>query len=126
MQPPMENPLQAGSNLPVVAGSTALSTLNFDISLRPDFALLAVKLSQGQKIYAEPSAMASMDSTVKLRAGRKGGLRRTLGRACGGESLIINTFPAESGAGEVTFVFASRELRFNNAVALKEYLERAL
>ncbi len=26
-------------------------------------------------------------------------------------------------AGPVTFVFASRELRFNNAVALKEYLE---
>ena len=27
-------------------------------------------------------------------------------------------------AGRVTFVFASRELRFNNAVALKEYVER--
>jgi len=27
-------------------------------------------------------------------------------------------------AGPVTFVFASRESRFNNAVALKEYLER--
>ncbi len=26
--------------------------------------------------------------------------------------------------GRVTFVFASRELRFNNAVALKEYLEK--
>ena len=26
-------------------------------------------------------------------------------------------------AGRVTFVFASRELRFNNAVALKEYVE---
>jgi uncharacterized protein YeaO (DUF488 family) len=29
------------------------------------------------------------------------------------------------GAGRVTFVFASRETRFNNAVALKEYVERA-
>ena len=27
-------------------------------------------------------------------------------------------------AGRVTFVFASRELRLNNAVALKEYVER--
>ena len=27
-------------------------------------------------------------------------------------------------AGRVTFVFASRELRFNNAVALKEFVER--
>lgn len=29
-------------------------------------------------------------------------------------------------AGRVTFVFASRELRFNNAVALKAYLERII
>jgi uncharacterized protein YeaO (DUF488 family) len=28
-------------------------------------------------------------------------------------------------AGRVTFLFASRESRFNNAVALKEYVERA-
>jgi uncharacterized protein YeaO (DUF488 family) len=28
-------------------------------------------------------------------------------------------------AGPVTFIFASRELRFNNAVALKEYVERS-
>jgi uncharacterized protein YeaO (DUF488 family) len=28
-------------------------------------------------------------------------------------------------AGRVTFVFASREPRYNNAIALKEYLERA-
>ena len=27
-------------------------------------------------------------------------------------------------AGPVTFVFAAREVRFNNAVALKEYVER--
>lgn len=27
-------------------------------------------------------------------------------------------------AGKVTFVFASRELKYNNAVALKEFLER--
>ena len=29
-------------------------------------------------------------------------------------------------AGRVTFVFASRESRFNNAAALKEYLERTI
>ena len=29
-------------------------------------------------------------------------------------------------AGRVTFVFASRELRFNNAVALKDYVERII
>jgi uncharacterized protein YeaO (DUF488 family) len=29
-------------------------------------------------------------------------------------------------AGKVTFVFAARETRFNNAVALKEYVERRI
>ncbi len=29
-------------------------------------------------------------------------------------------------AGRVTFVFASRELQFNNAVALREYVERKI
>ena len=33
---------------------------------------------------------------------------------------------ARVGVGRVTFVFASRELRFNNAAALKEYMERTI
>ncbi len=33
---------------------------------------------------------------------------------------------ARVGVGRVTFVFASRELRFNNAAALKEYMERMI
>jgi len=75
----------------------------FEISQRPDFALITVKLQPGQKVFAEPSAMASMDPTITLQAGFKGGLKRTLGRALGGESLIINTFTAPGAPGEVTF-----------------------
>ena len=77
--------------------------LKFDISHRPDFALLTVQLDQGQKLFAEPSAMATMSPTINLQAGFKGGLKGTLGRALGGESLIINTFSADAGPGEVTF-----------------------
>lgn len=32
----------------------------------------------------------------------------------------------QARAGRVTFVFASRELRYNNAVALKQYVQRLL
>lgn len=39
-----------------------------------------------------------------------------------GESL--DSILERMRAGPVTFVFSSRELRFNNAVALREYLER--
>ncbi len=62
------------------------STPNFDyeISQRPDFAMVTINLQDGQKIFAEPSAMASMTPTVTLKAGFKGGLGKTIGRALGG------------------------------------------
>lgn len=85
----------------VLSGDTG--NFAYEISQRPDFALISLKLQQGQKVFAEPSAMASMTPSVSLKAGFKGGLGKTIGRALGGESLIINTFTAEEGPGEVTF-----------------------
>ena len=56
----------------------------FEISHRPDFAQLAVNLQQGEKIYAEPSAMVSMDGkTIDLKAGLKGGLLKAVGPRTG-------------------------------------------
>ena len=85
----------------ILSGDTG--NFAYEISQRPDFALVSIQLNQGQKIFAEPSAMASMTPSVKLKAGFKGGLGKTLGRAFGGESMIINTFEATEGPGEVTF-----------------------
>jgi len=84
-----------------ISGSTA--HFDYEISQRPDFAMVTVNLDEGQKIFAEPSAMASMTPSVTLKAGFKGGIGKTLGRAFGGESMIINTFTADKGPGEVTF-----------------------
>lgn len=80
-----------------------MSELDFDISLRPDFALLTVRLAPKQVFYSEPGAMASMDPSVKMKAGLKGGLKKSLGRMFGGESMIINTYTAGDVPGEVTF-----------------------
>ena len=44
---------------------------DFDISNRPDFALLAVQLQAGQSINAEPAAMASMDNNILMKASFK-------------------------------------------------------
>ncbi|QQR90982.1 MAG: TIGR00266 family protein [Myxococcales bacterium] len=77
--------------------------LQFNIEQQPDFALLSVQLQPGQKIQAEPSAMASMDPSVHMKAGLKGGLMKSLGRAFGGESMIVNTFTAKGRPSEVTF-----------------------
>ena len=78
-----------------------MSDLNFDILTRPDFAILRVTLAHGQRVFAEPSAMASMDPNISLKAGFKGGLMRSVGRMFAGESLIMNTFSANAGEGEV-------------------------
>ncbi len=80
-----------------------METTDFDILQQPDFAMLRIKLRQGQRMFAEPSAMASMDATIGLKAGLKGGLLGSVGRMFAGESLIMNTFTAERGAGEVMF-----------------------
>jgi len=77
--------------------------MKFEITQKPDFALLTVKLESGEKVYAEPSVMVSMDSNIQLKAGLKGGLGKALGRGLAGESLIINTFTAAGAPGEVTF-----------------------
>ena len=81
------------------------SGMNFDfeISQRPDFALVTIRLPEGEKVYSEPSAMASMTPSVELKAGFKGGIGKTIGRALGGESLIVSTYTATEGDGEVCF-----------------------
>src|SRR5690349_11905235 len=76
-------------------------SLDFDILERPDFAIVRVRLAAGEKIFAEPSVMATMDPTLQLRAGLKGGILGSVGRAIAGESLVLNTFTAERGAGEL-------------------------
>lgn len=77
--------------------------LEHAITHRPDFAMLRVQLAQGEKVLAEPSAMATMDPSIELQAGLKGGLLKSIGRAFGGESMIVNTFTAKDGDGEVVF-----------------------
>lgn len=80
-----------------------MSDLDFDISLQPEFALLTVRLQPGQVFHSEPGAMATMDPGIKMKAGLKGGLTKSLGRMFGGESLVINTYTAGEDPGEVTF-----------------------
>jgi uncharacterized protein (TIGR00266 family) len=96
-----------GSRVPTPATNQVLRgrsrNFAYEISQRPDFALVTLTMEQGQKVYSEPSAMATMTPSITLKAGLKGGLGKTLGRALGGESLIINTLEATSGPGEASF-----------------------
>lgn len=78
-----------------------MNVLDFDILQRPDFAILRARLAAGQKLFAEPSVMATMDPTIHLQAGFKGGLLKSVGRAFAGESMVMNTFTAQRGPGEL-------------------------
>ncbi|MFT3924796.1 MAG: TIGR00266 family protein [Myxococcales bacterium] len=75
-------------------------SFDFDILERPDFAMLRVRLASGQKLFSEPSAMASMDPGIQLKAGLKGGVLGSMGRMFAGESMIVNTYTAQQ-AGEL-------------------------
>jgi uncharacterized protein (TIGR00266 family) len=77
-----------------------VSTLAYEILESPEFALLRVELTAGQRVFAEPAAMAGMAPDIELKAGLKGGLLGSVGRMFAGESMIVNTFRAPQG-GEV-------------------------
>ena len=85
----MESAIQ---ELPATADGLA-----FEILHRPDFALVALRLRPGEKVMAEPSAMATMAPGIEMKAGLRGGLGRSLGRLFAGENLIFNTFTAPRG-----------------------------
>jgi len=78
-----------------------MSSLAFEILQRPEFALLRVQLEAGQRVFSEPSAMAGMATSIELKAGLKGGLMGSVGRMFAGENLVVNTYRAADGPGEV-------------------------
>jgi uncharacterized protein (TIGR00266 family) len=68
-----------------------------NITARPDFAFLTVNLKPGQTIKVEASAMATMDTNLRMQTKMRGGL----GRLLTGESIFVNEFTAEKGPGEI-------------------------
>jgi uncharacterized protein (TIGR00266 family) len=80
-----------------------MSTIQHQIEFQPDFATLRVQLAAGQSVYAEPSAMATMSTNIKLVSSMRGGLGAAVSRAFSGESFVMNTFTAEGAPGEVWF-----------------------
>ena len=76
-----------------------IETTEYDyrIEAQPDFSFLTVKLQPNQTIKVEASAMATMDTNLKLKTKMSGGFKRLLT----GESVFINEFTAENGPGEI-------------------------
>ena len=68
------------------------------IEAGPDYSILSVNVPGGQKLMVEASAMASMDTSLKMKTKMKGGLSRLLTK----ESIFINEFVANSEGGEIS------------------------
>ena len=73
------------------------SEYQFSVAAQPDFSFLTVKLQAEQTIKVEASAMATMDTNLRMKTKMRGGLKRFIT----GESLFINVFTAQNGPGEI-------------------------
>ncbi len=76
---------------------------NFNIDCRPDYSLLTVNIPSGKTIKVEASAMAAMDTNLKMKTKIKGGLRRLVA----GENIFMNEFTANNGDAEIKIAPAS-------------------
>jgi len=71
--------------------------LDFKFDCKPDFSFLTVQIPKDSTLKVEASAMATMDTNIKMKTKLKGGF----GRFLSGESLFLNEFTAQNGPGEI-------------------------
>lgn len=69
----------------------------FRIDGRPDYAFLTVQIPPDETLKVEASAMATMDTNLRMKTKLRGGLSRFVT----GESIFINEFTAEGGPAEI-------------------------
>ena len=69
----------------------------FTVTGAPDYAMVNVTIPQGKTLKAEASAMAYMDSSLKMKTKMGGGFKRMLS----GEKLFVNEFTAEEAAAAI-------------------------
>lgn len=69
----------------------------YRIEGRPDYAFLTVQIPPDETLKVEASAMATMDTNLRMKTKLRGGL----GRLVTGESIFVNEFTAEGGPGEI-------------------------
>jgi uncharacterized protein (TIGR00266 family) len=73
------------------------SDYEYAISAKPDFSFLSVRLKPEQTLKVEASAMAIMDTNLRMKTKMRGGFARFLT----GESVFLNEFTADKGPGEI-------------------------
>ena len=78
-----------------------MNDIPFRIDHAPAYASLVLNLPASRTVLVEASAMAAMDTCLKMKSKIQGGLRKGIGRMLGGESLFVNEFTAQNKSGEL-------------------------
>ncbi|MCL2934283.1 MAG: TIGR00266 family protein [Trichodesmium sp. MAG_R03] len=78
-----------------------MSEIAYKIEHSPAYASLIIDLQPEQKVLVEASAMAAMDTSIKMESKIKGGLIKGVGRMFAGESLFINEFRTQNQSGRL-------------------------
>ena len=78
-----------------------MSEIAYQIEHSPAYASLILDLRPQQTVLVEGSAMAAMDTSLKMKSKLQGGLMKGLGRMMGGESLFISQFTAQNQSGRL-------------------------
>lgn len=68
-----------------------------NIAAAPDYGMVNITIPPGKTLKAEASAMAYMDSSIKMKARLGGGLKRMLS----GEKLFVNEFSAQDSPADI-------------------------
>ena len=93
------------------------SEYEYRVEAQPDFSFLTVRLQPEQVLKVEASAMATMDTNLRMKTKMRGGL----GRLITGESMFINEFTAQNGqrdrhrarcAGDLDHVYLENDTIF--------------
>jgi uncharacterized protein (TIGR00266 family) len=77
------------------------SEYTYRVEHSPIYAALTVDLEMGQSLLVESSAMAGMDSSIKMKSSMRGGIGKSIGRLVSGESLFVSKFTASEDAGSL-------------------------
>jgi len=77
--------------------ATEYAGLSFAIEGKPDYSFVTVQIPANETLKVEASAMATMDTNIKMKTKMRGGV----GRFLTGESLFINDFTAQEVTGEI-------------------------
>ncbi len=69
----------------------------FEMAGQPDYGYVTVQIPADKMLKVEASAMATMDTNIRMKTKMRGGF----GRLLSGENIFINEFTAEEFSGEV-------------------------